>query len=263
MYRITMLFLTLAVLASCSKESTPVSNNSTTVSTQDENARKAVAAATTLSFSGYTWEVRNESGTSGPGPNYWSNSSSNVWVDANGYLHLKIRKDAATGRWICAEVTSNQSFGYGSYVWEVEGAVDKLDRNIVLGLFNYKAGDDGHHEVDIEFARWGNNAWPNYNYTVYPATGSPSVSQTNELALNGTYTTYRFIRSSTAVSFKGFHGHTQAEANAFFPWTTPAGFNVSTLALPVHMNLWLFNGNAPSNATEVEIIIHSFKFTAA
>lgn len=260
MHKIAMLILALAVFSSCSKE---VAKTSTTQPTlQDETALKA-AAASTISFSGYTWTVRTQTGTSGPGPNYWSNSSENVWVDADGHLHLKIRKDVATGRWLCSEVISTQSFGYGSYVWEIEGAVDKLDRNIVLGLFNYKSGDDGHHEVDIEFARWGNNAWPNYNYTVYPATGSGNVSKTNELTLNGTYTTHRFIRSSTAVTYKGFHGHTTAESNAFFPWTTPAGYNVSTLSLPVHMNLWLFQGSAPSNQTEVEIIVHSFKFTAA
>lgn len=260
MHKIAMLLLTLAVLSSCTKE---VAKSNTQPTLQDETAARQVAAASTVSFSGYTWEVRTESGTSGPGPNYWSNSTNNVWVDADGHLHLKLRKDAATGRWLCSEVTSTQTFGYGTYAWEVEGAVDKLDRNIVLGLFNYKAGDDGHHEVDIEFARWGNNAWPNFNYTVYPATGSGSVSQTYELALNGTYSTYTFKRTSTSVAYKAFHGHTTAEANSFYPWSTPSGFNVSKLALPVHMNLWLFQGSAPSNQTEVEIIIHSFKFTAA
>lgn len=257
MHKIALLIIAMAVFSSCTKES--VKDNK--VSTSEEIAR-ASAAATTLSFSGYSWEVRNQ-GSSGPGPNYWSNSSSNVWVDGEGHLHLKIRKDAATGIWYCSEVISNQSFGYGTYLWEIEGAVDKLDKNIVLGLFNYKSGDDGHHEVDIEFARWGNAAWHNYNYTVYPASGSGNVSQTYELALNGTYTTYKFVRTPTSVSYTGYHGHTTAASNAFFPWTTPAGFNVSTLSLPIHMNLWLFNGNAPSNQTEVEIIVHSFRFIPA
>lgn len=254
MYKIALLLLSIAAFTGCAKE-TATKLNEEIITTADVNA----AAASTISFSGYTWQVRDQ-GSSGPGPNYWSGN--NVWVDSNGWLHLKITKDAATGRWYCAEVISNQTFGYGSYIWEVEGAVDKLDKNIVLGLFNYKSGDNGHHEIDIEFARWGNNAWHNYNYTVYPATGSGSVSHTNELTLNGTYTTHKFYRNSTSVSYRGYHGFTTDNANSFFPWTTPAGFNVSTLSLPVHMNLWLFNGLAPSNAAEVEIIIHSFKFIA-
>jgi hypothetical protein len=260
MNKFTTLIAALAIFTSCSKEATSTAD--TNYETNDNAGARKVAAASTISFSGYTWEVRNQD-ISGPGPNYWSNSSSNVWVDGEGHLHLKIRKDPATGRWLCSEVISTQVFGYGSYVWEIEGAVDKLDKNIVLGLFNYKAGDNGHHEIDIEFARWGNSAWHNFNYTVYPASGSGSVSQTYELALNGTYSTYKFYRSPTEVSYTAYHGHTLNNANSFYPWTTPSGFNVSTLALPVHMNLWLFNGNAPSNAQEVEIIIHSFRFTAA
>lgn len=253
----TLAVAAVALFSSCAKETSQLAEtpaNSTI-------AAKSQIAATSLSFSGYTWTVRDQS-LSGPGPNYWSSSSSNVWLDSEGHLHLKIRKDASTGRWLCSEVITNQSFGYGTYVWEIEGRVDSLDRNIVFGLFNYKSGDDGHHEMDIEFARWGNNAWPNYNYTVYPQTGSGSVSSTAELKLNGSYTTYRFVRNSSSVSFSGFHGHTQAASNAIFPWTTPSGYNVSTEALPVHINLWLYNGNVPSNAKEVELIVHSFKFTA-
>ncbi len=36
---------------------------------------------------------------------------------------------------------------------------------------------------------------------------------------------------------------------------------MSTLDMPVHMNLWLYQGAAPANAVAVEIIIHAFKFT--
>lgn len=241
---------------SCTKESSP-----STPST--ETTPRAALVDRTISFSGYTWTVRNETGTSGPGPNYWSNSTSSVWVDASGWLHIKLRKDAATGHWLAAELYSNTNFGYGTYTWQVEGRVDQLDKNVVFGLFNYKSGADGLHEVDIEFARWGNNAWPNYNYTVYPShTNTPAnVSSTYELSLTGTYTTHSFTRTSSGVSFLGHYGFTNAASNAFYPWSTPAGFPVSTLSLPVHMNLWLFNGSAPSNGQEVELIVHSFTYT--
>ena len=257
MKQIALLLFMSAALFSCAKDS------SQTTETLNDTKPRAALADRVISFSGINWTVRNETGTSGPGPNYWSNSSSSVWVDANGWLHFKLRKDAATGHWLAAEVTSNTSFGYGTYTWQVEGRVDQLDKNVVFGLFNYKAGADGFHEVDIEFARWGNNAWPNYNYTVYPPSSHnpASVSSTYELALTGTYTTHTFKRTSSSVAFKGYYGFTNAASNAFFPWTTPAGFPVSTLSLPVHMNLWLFNGSAPSNAQEVELIVHSFTFT--
>src|SRR5262245_44168916 len=85
----------------------------------------ADAATRTLSFSGYTWNVKS-SGKSkvGPGPNYFSDSTSNVWVDAQGRLHLKIT--VSRNKWSCAEVVSQLSFGYGTYRFYLDSAVDSL-----------------------------------------------------------------------------------------------------------------------------------------
>src|SRR5436305_806293 len=63
----------------------------------------------TISFSGYTWAVKASTGRVGPGPNYFSDSTNNVWVDTQGRLHLKITK--VGGRWNCAEVINQQSLG--------------------------------------------------------------------------------------------------------------------------------------------------------
>ena len=41
---------------------------------------KFLIAQTTIQFAGINWNIR--SGTGGPGPNNWSNSSNSVWVDA-------------------------------------------------------------------------------------------------------------------------------------------------------------------------------------
>lgn len=254
------------VMASCKKGTASTEDTNGQPNAKQINKKSdVVTQASTIFFSGRTWNVKEVTDLQygGPGPNYWAASS--VWVDSEGHLHLRIKRDPVTGRWNCAEISSQQTFGYGSYVWKVEGAVDKLDKNVVFGLFNYKSGFDGNHEVDVEFARWGNANWHNFNYTVYPPTGPRTNRQvqTYELALNGTYTTYRFQRTSQKVTYKSFHGHTENEANAFYPWSTPDGFAVSTESLPVHMNLWLFDGLAPSNGQEVEMIIHSFQFTPA
>ena len=53
----------------------------------------SVAHSRTISFAGRKWTVKT--GTGAPGPNYWSDSSSSVWVDSSG-LHLKIRKVGST-----------------------------------------------------------------------------------------------------------------------------------------------------------------------
>lgn len=112
----------------------------------------AGAQARTLKFSGYEWEVRS-AGLQGPGPNRWD--PENVSVDSKGQLHLKITKVA--DEWRCAELTLKKRLGFGRYQFQVIGRIDQLDRNIVLGLFNYPTpdvGKEGTNEIDIEFARW-------------------------------------------------------------------------------------------------------------
>src|SRR5574341_1745935 len=37
-----------------------------------------------ISFSGYMWNVKKSNGRVGPGPNYFSDSTQNVWVDLSG-----------------------------------------------------------------------------------------------------------------------------------------------------------------------------------
>src|SRR3569833_110080 len=68
------------------------------------NASSLVAATNTLQNQGYTWNVTNSGGGSqGPGPNIFDPSY--AWVDANGFLHLKLAKSATDGKYHCAEVT--------------------------------------------------------------------------------------------------------------------------------------------------------------
>src|SRR5437667_5439644 len=76
----------------------------------------------TISFSGYTWSVKMSAGRVGPGPNYFSDGTNNVWVDAQGRLHLKIT--LVKGHWYCAEIVNQSSLGYGTYRWTLDSPVD-------------------------------------------------------------------------------------------------------------------------------------------
>ncbi|MEB0260330.1 MULTISPECIES: glycoside hydrolase family 16 protein [unclassified Mucilaginibacter] len=225
----------------------------------------ANAQGQTIKWSGYTWNVKEPTEATGPGPNYWSGN--NVWVDGSGWLHLKISKNATNGRWECAEVASTESFGMGTYQWQIDADVDKFDKNLVLGLFDY-SGTDARDEIDIEFARWGNSAYPNLNYTVYPKAGDPprhTSYSTEFTSPNGTYTTHRFIRTANSVTFKTLYGHLNEEQrdNLFLSkeFKSPS-VSVSSVAMPVLLNLWLFKGQAPTDDKPFEVVIHSFKFTA-
>jgi hypothetical protein len=220
-------------------------------------------AATPISFSGYSWSVR--SGQGGPGPNAWD--SRNVWLDAEGRLHLKIaRRD---GQWSCAEVTLQQRLGFGRYQFEVEGPIDQFDPNIVLGLFNYPTrdvGGDATHEIDIEIARWGNPAFPNGNYVVWPVDPSlKQIANTFEFALTGSGSTHRFDWNPSRVVFQSLQGFIRdnQEGAEFGRWTfepKDAPRRLAQKPMPVHLNLWLFQGRPPTDNKEVEVVIRRFSF---
>jgi hypothetical protein len=218
----------------------------------------------TLQFAGRVWDVTNATvGKIGPGPNYFA--ANNVWVDTSGNLHLMIKRNLANRKWYCAQLSTQQSLGYGTYQFWVEGAIDKLDKNVVLGLFNY-SGHDGYDEMDIEMARWGNANNANLNYTVYPDwddrnSGFTPQSFSQNMLLNGTYSTHRFRRTASFVRYQSLNGFTNANTNAFAAFTVnKPPFSVSKYNMPVFMNLWLFTGKAPSDGKDVEVIIHAFNY---
>ncbi len=224
---------------------------------------------TTIMFSGYAWDVRGK-GKGGPGPNTWDDA--NVHVDDKGWLHLKLTasKSGAGGtEWHCVELNTQQRFGLGRYQFQVVGRIDQLDRNVVLGLFKYPTSDvgkDGTNEIDIEFAQWGNgSAKNNADYVVYPAVGArvPEDHLSFNVALQGAYTTHRFLWTCHQVTFQSLHGHRDDDNEEFEHWEyTPGKARlIPQQPTPVRLNLWLFDGRAPADNAEVEMVINQFSFT--
>src|SRR5712692_11481355 len=72
------------------------------------------AVSRRLSFSGREWTVKSGNELK-PGPNNWSDSVDNVWVDDSGQLHLRITH--RNGRWYSAEVATLQLLGFGRYAF--------------------------------------------------------------------------------------------------------------------------------------------------
>ncbi|CAF0782018.1 unnamed protein product [Adineta steineri] len=220
----------------------------------------------TIQWSGYEWFLKEMQGA-GPGPNDWK--SDNVWVDADNKLHLKLHKSPTTGGWTCAELYSKVRFSFGTFRWFVEGAIDKFDTNVVLGLFTY-GGIDGTNEIDIEMAKWGRteSEASNLFYTTYPHTldVAKPVSSGTRISLQGTYTTHQFIWNSYNVVFQSQHGFmNSSHENIFYSYTTPIAFTSAMphISAPLHMNLWAFQGRPPTDGQEVEIVIHNFKYIQA
>jgi hypothetical protein len=224
-------------------------------------------------FARRLWCVK--SGNSiGPGPNDFD--AENVFIDRSGQLHLRIAR-GADGKWRSAEVYSPDSLGYGTFDFQVGSRVDRLDANVVLGLFTYPGGSlDGTQEIDIEFTRWANPANTNLHYTVHPAVPMTSVDNGADVQwVSATAaSTHRFTWSAAAVHFQGFASAPPATAAPTAEWTfaprEPARA-ISKGRWPVHINLWLYRtpsqvksqqAAAPSTFAAVEVIIRDFSYTA-
>ncbi len=217
--------------------------------------------ASSVQFAGYSWSVRSDYG--GPGPNQFS--ANNVWVDANGFLHLTIAD--VNGTWTTAEVVMNQSLGFGAYQFQVVGHPETMNNNVVLGLFTYppaSVGPDGTNEIDIEFATWGGAQTQHGNWTVWPAIAGPGQNTLAfDASANSGLSTHRFTWTSRSVTFQDMSGLTDGTNGMYASWTfAPPNYLqlVPQTPVPVHMNLWLFGG-PPTDGKPVEIVISGFSFT--
>jgi hypothetical protein len=214
----------------------------------------------TISFSNYTWNVKQSDAPVGPGPNYFSDNASDVWVDEIGRLHLTIRYH--DGRWYSTEVITQQPLGYGSYTFTLASPVDQLDPNVVLGLFTWEteAPEYNYREIDIEFARWGNAASAdNAQYVVQPWS-QPGNLQCFVMPPDAV-STHRFVWQPDEVNFASYRGPTADDGQLIYDWTY-AGADVPPAGNGnARINLWLNEGDPPADGQEVEIVIESFEFT--
>lgn len=275
-YLLFLPFIFLIISCSSDNENNPV--------TDDDSQQEKVT------FSGYEWYVRSNEQYQGPGRNIFHSGKKTVWVDADGKLHLKIRK--MNDIWVCSEIYTKESFGYGRYIFYVESAgLDSLDKNIVLGLFtwdNESFTSMANTELDIEFAKWGYEGENNtLQYSVQPTNSGEYPERYHHLSSSilpvNDVSTHLFEWTGSSVYFAGYKGYITNAANKIDSWiftsSNPArqkkedGMTSNAIVVPsptpdtkVHINLWLFDnnrdgfGDAPADGKEVEIVIKKFEF---
>jgi hypothetical protein len=216
-----------------------------------------------LSFSGYDWWVKTSPGLVGPGPNYFSESTNNVWLDALGRLHLRITN--RSNQWQCAEVVTRRTFGYGSYRFELDSAVNDLNPSVVLGLFTWS--DDPaytHGEIDIECGRWADPGDVNNAQYVVQPWDWPNHLVRYAVPAGLTNSTHLFTWETNRVSYQALRGSysaSSAPTNLISTWVFTNVADVpQTGDENVRINLWLINGTPPTDQREVEFVVRSFRF---
>ena len=213
----------------------------------------------TISFAGYDWIVKKSyeiTDSIGPGPNNFSDSNENVFVDEDG-LHLKITQEGED--WVCSEVIAEQSFGYGTYTFEVNSRIDLLDENIVVGLFTWDDfspfsldnQNEYYREIDIEFSKWSDPQNPyNAQFVVQPHDIPENLFPFYiQLSDDDSLSTHIFTWNEESIDFQSIYDNTVVS------WCY-SGDNIPVPGIESpRINFWLFNGNAPANNQEAEIVI--------
>lgn len=250
----------------------------------------------TIEFAGMTWRVKHQmQGDAGPGPNYFSADKQDVWVDDEGRLHMTLTQ--RDGKWHCTEVVSELATGYGEYEFQVVGAVDQLDPNIVLGLFTWNSDSwktDANSEIDIELTRWAEADALNLHYSVHPGWGPdtpdgkhPERTEMLDMELQGDTSTHVINWAPTVVTCASYQGSGQDPENLIANWTfddsnppriasNGQGETTEPILIPkpgkatnARINLWLVNadrkglGDPPTDGQDVEVIISAFRYTPA
>lgn len=240
-------------------------------------------------FSGYTWDVKiSEEYAIGPGPNYFSGYYEDVFVDEQGYLHMRIAEH--DGKWYSSEVVSQMAMGYGTYTFVVQGDLENIPDNITLGLFTWDNNtffEQANSEIDIEFSKWGNPTLHNtLHYSVQPVNFGPYYPErtNNPVTAPGELigvTTHQFIWTDTLITWKSFRGEdADAEfqiASWNFDLDNPAriknenGNSSAPIVIPApgettnaRINFWLLPWVSPSptDGMEQEVVIRKFVYQA-
>lgn len=209
-----------------------------------------------VTFAGSSWAVKASAGLVGPGPNVFSDSPENVWVDSAGRLHLRITY--REGRWLSAEVILGRSLGYGTYRFDVESSAGQLDPSVVLGLFTWSDRPaSNHREIDVELARWGDAASAtNAQYVVQPYDQPGNLVRFQQPAEGAT--SHQFTWTSKAVSFLS----TTATGATIASWKYTGRSVPKAGDERARINLWLYGGAPPTDGNEVEVVLSGFSFTA-
>lgn len=225
-----------------------------------------------ISFAGYNWMVK-DSGCDkhGPGPNYFSHSKENVWVDGDGYLHMKTANRC--DKWFCSEVILDASPGYGTYVFTTQGRVDLLDPNIVLGLFTWDtdAPHYNYREIDIEFSRWWDADEPNNAQYVIQPWNNPGNRHRFRIDCDGEeITTHEITWHADEICFRSYYGdYTCAPppVDIIESWCYTGDDIPPAGGENARINFWLLPPKGdpwgtpkPTNEQGAEVVVKSFQY---
>jgi hypothetical protein len=247
--RTCLIALCVVGAASCEAVQSVVAPTPATCAEPNRTSDPNVSSIRCVTFAGFEWKIKLATDAQ-PGPNGWTDHPGTVWMDGPD-LHLRIANRA--GRWFSAEVILNrQALGYGRYTFRTRGALDRLDDNVVVGMFLYDFLDPSfsHREIDIEYGkRLGRTPGASGHFTIQPFT-TPGNSRDFVPRLSDSIDTHVIDWRPGRVMFES--GSEQ--------WTFAGPGIPVPGAENVRINIWVFGGAPPTNGAESEIVFTDFRF---
>ena len=204
-----------------------------------------------FTFGGYGWVIKNASRPVGPGPNRYSDRALR-----QGEGEVSLSAVPRRNRWLCSEIYTEELFSYGTFELDFDLAAP-LDSHAVFGFFLYNdKAPPSYNEIDFEISRWGIADSLPYHFSVQPYDRAGN-SRSFAYSERGRFTC-RIIWSpgKVVITLEG-----DPEGNRVTWIYQGEDIPVGTRAR-VHMNLWLFQGNAPAGDGALEVNVRNFSFTA-
>jgi hypothetical protein len=206
----------------------------------------------TIAFSGYDWAIRQ-----GANERYGRNEydARNVWVDADGHLHLLLTE--RNGRWTSAELRLTRHLGYGTYLFEVRN-VSPMDPAAAFSMYTWdeSGADQNYREMNVDISRWGDPRARNARYVIQP----------NQVATNVFLfeappgpLTYSIKWEPGRASFATMRGSAGGPALPAAQWQATAGIP-SPRTESIHLTLlYVHSAPAPPSGS-VEVVIEKFTY---
>ena len=261
---ITILAVSVATGTGKETEQPKETDADQTVTAEKQWPKDTKAYRRFVDFSGYRWSVKVQDKPAGPGPNFFSDRVEDIWVDDEG-LHLTVSERG--GKWYCTEAILQESFGYGTYIFQTKTEPEYIDANVVAGMFTWESGLPWpNRELDFEFARWSNpKDSTNAQFVVQPFTKSGNLVRYRiEPDPKEPYLTQVMTWEKDKVHFKTARGRFVSDRipneAVIINWTYVGSGVPKPGKENVRINLWLDEGKPPASDNSIDLVVTKFLY---
>lgn len=228
-----------------------------------------------LKFSDHTWIIKNSTDPVGPGPNYFSDS--NVSIDSNRWMHLKIKNNPELNRWTTSEAILDRALGYGKYTFHITiENKHSWNSNFVFGAFTWDDLDDKkikneNREIDFEISDWGIPGNASLQFAVQPVPDEGDrVEKTENLRRfdidwkENQDLIYTLVWKPEEILFALETPPNASQPGKKVEYKYRGELNPNPGNAKIHLNFWIFHRRPLiQSLSESEVIIKDFSFNSS